>query len=232
MFVRIKNSHGYKYLQIVESERNEYYFYVRFRGEDSRYLPAVASHQTSRAAANWADAAGQRPHSHPRQTQRNFRYLRRGLLELRGRPHHSQTGPGRALLQIFRLAARLAAQTSHPTDFQRSTVASHHPLVEAEPAHLVGGFDEKAIKAYIARAVIVCRDNACHLEVRLKGHVHLRESPPSASLAGHHSRRRRSKKAGRQRLSIECLPICQVGKLDYKIFTCLDEMAGHTGAQQ
>jgi hypothetical protein len=45
------------YKRRSKKKKNEYYFYVRFRGEDSRYLPAVASHQTSRAAAaNWADA--------------------------------------------------------------------------------------------------------------------------------------------------------------------------------
>jgi hypothetical protein len=46
------------YKRRSKAKKNQYYFYVRFRGEDSRYLPAVASHQTSRtAAANWADAA-------------------------------------------------------------------------------------------------------------------------------------------------------------------------------
>ena len=45
------------YKRQSKKKKNEHYFYVRFRGEDSRYLPAVASHQTSRvAAANWADA--------------------------------------------------------------------------------------------------------------------------------------------------------------------------------
>ena len=45
------------YKRRSKKKKSEYYFYVRFRAEDSRYLPAVASHQTSRAAAaNWADA--------------------------------------------------------------------------------------------------------------------------------------------------------------------------------
>jgi integrase len=45
------------YKRRSKKKKGEYYFYVRFRAEDSRYLPAVASHQTSRAAAaNWADA--------------------------------------------------------------------------------------------------------------------------------------------------------------------------------
>jgi hypothetical protein len=45
------------YKRRPKKRKNEYYFYVRFRSEGSRYLPAVASYQTSRAAAaNWADA--------------------------------------------------------------------------------------------------------------------------------------------------------------------------------
>jgi hypothetical protein len=45
------------YKRRSKKRKGEHYFYLRFRAEDSRYLPAVASHQTSRAAAaNWADA--------------------------------------------------------------------------------------------------------------------------------------------------------------------------------
>ena len=36
------------YKRRSKKKKGEYYFYVRFRAEDSRYLPPVASHQTSR----------------------------------------------------------------------------------------------------------------------------------------------------------------------------------------
>jgi hypothetical protein len=36
------------------------------------------------------------------------------------------------------------------------------------PAHLVGRFDEKAIKAYLAHTVAAARENGCHLEMILK----------------------------------------------------------------
>ena len=37
-----------------------------------------------------------------------------------------------------------------------------------QPAHLVGRFDEQAVKEYIRRTVNVCRENGCHLEMILK----------------------------------------------------------------
>jgi hypothetical protein len=36
------------------------------------------------------------------------------------------------------------------------------------PAHLVGRFDEQAIKAYLMRTVGACKENGCHLEIILK----------------------------------------------------------------
>lgn len=45
------------------------------------------------------------------------------------------------------------------------------------PAHLVGSFDEKALRAYIGHAVKACRANGCHLEMILKD-THTCENRP------------------------------------------------------
>jgi hypothetical protein len=45
------------------------------------------------------------------------------------------------------------------------------------PAQIVGRFDERAIKATIARTVAVCRENGCHLEMILKD-THTCENHP------------------------------------------------------
>jgi hypothetical protein len=45
------------------------------------------------------------------------------------------------------------------------------------PAHLVGRFDESAIRTYIASTVAVCKEHACHLELILKD-THTCENHP------------------------------------------------------
>jgi integrase len=45
------------YKRATKKKKNDFRFYVRFRGEEGRYLTGVSSGQSSRAAAaNWADA--------------------------------------------------------------------------------------------------------------------------------------------------------------------------------
>ena len=45
------------YKRATKKKKNDFRFYVRFRGDEGRYLTGVSSGQSSRAAAaNWADA--------------------------------------------------------------------------------------------------------------------------------------------------------------------------------
>ena len=67
------------YKRRSKKKKSEYYFYVRFRAEDSRYLPAVASHQTPDLPGSGCELGrcrvGQGQNHHPRKARRDLQHF-------------------------------------------------------------------------------------------------------------------------------------------------------------
>ena len=111
-------------------KKNTYRFYVRFRGEDGRYLTGVSSGQSSRAAAaNWADAELAKGHIiTPGKRGVTFGTFAEGFWNYEGDYITRKLARGGHFSRSFASQRASQLKASYPADLQRSAAASDHPL--------------------------------------------------------------------------------------------------------